>query len=84
MSVISNAREQAGHMSREIEFVRGITLILAVRNNAINFLLYAVSSSNFRRELKNLCIGMTKWRDVYHCEDIYQPSSQMSKNQLSL
>ena len=34
--------------------IRAPLLILALSNHAINFVLYAVTSSNFRQEFKNL------------------------------
>ena len=46
------------YMGPEIELYNYIILLLALSNHAINFLLYSITSSNFRNELKNI------WKEV--------------------
>ena len=45
------------YMETKIEFYKGLAILVALTNHATNFLLYAVTSSNFREELKNLVSG---------------------------
>ena len=45
------------YMGPELQLYRGVIFILALSNHAINFLLYAVTSSKFREELRSMCGG---------------------------
>lgn len=48
-------------MGPEFELYKGIVITLGLSNHAINFVLYAVTSSNFRKEFKNLCRPIRAW-----------------------
>ena len=69
------------YIGREFALYRAIIVLLALSNHAINFLLYAITSSNFRDELKSMCTGKkgkrsasqsssTKQSDVSHSEGL--------------
>ena len=57
------------YMGPELELYKGVILILALSNHAINFLLYAVTSSNFREELRTMCGGNKVSRNTNQSKD---------------
>ena len=57
------------YMGPELELYKGVVPILALSNHAINFLLYAVTSSNFREELRSMCEGNKVSRNTNQSED---------------
>ena len=67
-ALTSNVRMRV-YLGSKIKLIRKIVVFFALSNHAINFLLYNVTSSNFREELKNLCGGMKVWQGTSHIED---------------
>ena len=57
------------YMGPELKLYKGIFLLMALSNHAINFLLYAVISSNFREELRSMCGGTKVSRNTSQSED---------------
>ena len=69
------------YMGSEVELYEAVILILALSNHAVNFLLYAVSSSKFREEFKHMRRGMKLRRSRSKNEETSLTDVMPSTNQ---